>query len=338
MRNKTVDVAKGLGILLVVIGHNDLVLKGKGELFRIIFSFHLPFFFLLSGLFLARVSSFTQCSALLVQKADALLKPFFSVLFLLLLTRLLFHSEIVTWEYVLGIFWATGASIEPTPLWFLPHLFLCIVALSLITYFIEDTSRGRYVIWIAFLMAALYVHFVFSSLGGLVLFGFVNSGLPFSIDLLFLTLPFVLIGFFYKKSLLSFEFNFYLFLTATAAFCCLHYFYDESMDLNKREYGNYYLVTFQAVLGCYIAFSISHLLSKSICAGFFSFIGSCSLFILIFHSMFQQYFTNMVRSLTNSDVIGWGAGLIAGVFFPVLIYLIARKFSLVGYFLLPRKA
>ena len=38
-RNTTIDVAKGIGIILVVAGHNWSVLHPKGEVFRIIFSF-----------------------------------------------------------------------------------------------------------------------------------------------------------------------------------------------------------------------------------------------------------------------------------------------------------
>ena len=43
------DIAKGIGILLVVLGHNyvRISIPGMG---KFIFSFHMPFFFLLSGM------------------------------------------------------------------------------------------------------------------------------------------------------------------------------------------------------------------------------------------------------------------------------------------------
>lgn len=50
-RNDNLDVLKGLGILLVVIGHSEYVLRGKGELFNLIYSVHMPLFFLISGVF-----------------------------------------------------------------------------------------------------------------------------------------------------------------------------------------------------------------------------------------------------------------------------------------------
>lgn len=42
-----VDVAKGIGILLVIIGH--VVPYGDNYLSRFIFGFHMPLFFILSG-------------------------------------------------------------------------------------------------------------------------------------------------------------------------------------------------------------------------------------------------------------------------------------------------
>ena len=47
-RNLAIDVAKGLTIILMLIGHCDSISHG---LFKLIFSFHMPLFFILSGYF-----------------------------------------------------------------------------------------------------------------------------------------------------------------------------------------------------------------------------------------------------------------------------------------------
>lgn len=52
-----IDIARGLGIAAVVLGHNWIVLHEKGELFRVIYSFHLPLFFFFLAYFLSRVWS-----------------------------------------------------------------------------------------------------------------------------------------------------------------------------------------------------------------------------------------------------------------------------------------
>ena len=45
---ESIDIAKGIGILLVVFGHLTV---GKQNVYSFIYSFHMPLFFLLSGLF-----------------------------------------------------------------------------------------------------------------------------------------------------------------------------------------------------------------------------------------------------------------------------------------------
>jgi fucose 4-O-acetylase-like acetyltransferase len=125
-RNQTIDVAKGIGILLVVFGHSWIVLHEKGELSKIIFSFHMPLFFFLSGVFLntnKTLISFTK------SKISSLLKPYFSAIIILLLINISFEyftkSTIdlqALKAAILGIFYGTGTSIEWTPLWFLPVL------------------------------------------------------------------------------------------------------------------------------------------------------------------------------------------------------------------------
>jgi polysaccharide biosynthesis protein PslL len=122
-RNNTIDIAKGLGIILVVIGHSQFLFRNP-ELFRIIFSFHMPLFFFLSGIFLRDSDGFGK---FLGKKAVALLKPYFSF-FSILGICLVALSYIPIEKYCLDIIYATGQSIEAmsastrTPLWFLPHL------------------------------------------------------------------------------------------------------------------------------------------------------------------------------------------------------------------------
>ena len=56
----TIDVARGVGILLVVLGHNTMFRESSPGLYEAIYLFHMPLFFFLSGLFLFR--SATQSS------------------------------------------------------------------------------------------------------------------------------------------------------------------------------------------------------------------------------------------------------------------------------------
>ena len=75
-RNITIDIAKGLGIVLVVLGHNWIAQENT-ELFEIIFSFHMPLFFFLAGVFVGDSNNIID---FIIKKTDALLKPYFVVL------------------------------------------------------------------------------------------------------------------------------------------------------------------------------------------------------------------------------------------------------------------
>ncbi len=48
-RNETLDIAKGLGIVLVVLGHNPVFREGAHWLYEAVYLFHMPLFFFLSG-------------------------------------------------------------------------------------------------------------------------------------------------------------------------------------------------------------------------------------------------------------------------------------------------
>ena len=72
-----IDIAKGIGILLVVLAHNDLEAYAP-FLHKVIYSFHMPLFFFLSGMFFRPETPFWQ---LIRKRFDSLLKPYFFTLF-----------------------------------------------------------------------------------------------------------------------------------------------------------------------------------------------------------------------------------------------------------------
>ena len=129
-----IDAAKAIGISLVVLGHSPGLPR---EAVNLIFSFHMPLFFFLSGLLHPPASSHARAGEMLARRARALLVPylFFFALSLAywLATRHLgdraakFEGVSVA-DALMGL--VTGRSsdlfVNPT-LWFLPCLFVCTV-------------------------------------------------------------------------------------------------------------------------------------------------------------------------------------------------------------------
>lgn len=212
----SIDIARGLGIATVVLGHNWIVIHEKGELFRVIYSFHLPLFFFLSGVFLdLRV----EWKDFLLSKANSLLKPCFVVLLFALVLKCLLSSlksgDVgVEWVDVAKIFYGTASVIPWSPLWFLPHLFLVLV----FSRWVIDTTAGKpvYFLWVLSVFMLVVGVFLVKSFAEFSpgFFGFSSMGmvgLPWSIDLIFVSSPYVVFGYILRRRVIGFNLNLLLF-------------------------------------------------------------------------------------------------------------------------------
>ena len=72
LRLKYIDIVKGVAILLMVYGHWDTTYSSVD--IRLIFSFHMPLFFIISGYFL---KAETPCGLFLRKRAKQLLSPYY---------------------------------------------------------------------------------------------------------------------------------------------------------------------------------------------------------------------------------------------------------------------
>lgn len=134
------DIAKGIGILLVVMGHLGI----PPMLSNAIYLFHMPLFFILSGLLFAPK---TGMGEFVRKKAKHLLLPYalFTVLFV----------PLRVWEKV-GLEGETDFSFSwhclspgffDVPLWFLPALFIVLMLVFLICRVERWKRRAGDVLW-----------------------------------------------------------------------------------------------------------------------------------------------------------------------------------------------
>lgn len=119
-RNLVLDIMKGIGILLVVIGHN---FDNNSKIFIYIYSFHMPLFFLLSGYFFKYEHNFKK---FINKKTYSIIMPY---LYFSLISIILYNMFISSNLYALSTFFFSnrlGMGNIPynTPLWFLSCLFL----------------------------------------------------------------------------------------------------------------------------------------------------------------------------------------------------------------------
>jgi len=188
-RLQHIDIAKGIGILLVVLGHNSIFFENENsKLFNIIFSFHLPLFLFLSGLFFKTDVKFKK---LILNKLDSLLKPYFTTLVIMMIYFCVFTKDYSILHYLATIIYSSQTIPEPwSPLWFITYLF----AVSIFSWlFIKVTKLSSIrMIFQSFFMIALLIfgfciHRVFWQ-RPISIYGFSMElpGLPFSIDIVFI--------------------------------------------------------------------------------------------------------------------------------------------------------
>src|SRR5262245_21386184 len=96
-RLRHIDVAKGIGMLLVVFGHSPPLLADRSTLFEVVFSFHVPLFFFLSGVFFKPERPFSE---VVRTRAAALLRPFYFTLLVLSIDDLLIDRDVEVVPYL----------------------------------------------------------------------------------------------------------------------------------------------------------------------------------------------------------------------------------------------
>jgi fucose 4-O-acetylase-like acetyltransferase len=133
-RNIALDIAKGIGILLVIVGHTAGMKHICQEL---IYSFHMPLFFIIAGYLYHR----QDIKTLFVKSAKRLLLPWIVTLVLLIIICMLVGDKTEAFGFMQGILFPDGtrddnmiwAGIHSSgAIWFLPALFWCRIIYAMI--------------------------------------------------------------------------------------------------------------------------------------------------------------------------------------------------------------
>lgn len=330
-----IDAAKGLTIIFVVLAHNPGI--ENSEFLKTVFKpLNIPFFFLLSGLFFRPKKSLAET---FINKLNSLLKPFFNTLILVGIVKFILQGIDLN-SFMFGIFYATGSTIIWPPLWFLPHLWLLTLFIYLIVKFTDFENLPIYnkILILSSLLVLGYITIglfwnlkidVFSE-------KLLLPGLPFSFDILFLSSFYFLLGFFARKWILNFKPN-YIFAAMVLCFYLLLYLYTDCLiDFNIRRYDNLLFSTLAAFSCIYIALNISYLISSfRVSNKLFSFIGSMTLFILLFHYPLQYHLYNLFNSTQIFDSAPGVFSLVVSIFCSSLIGVGIKNINFLSFIFLP---
>ena len=181
-----IDIARGQGIILVILGH---CLNMAQKPFQIIFVFHMPLFFILSGYLFREGHRAKEFGA---KKTRTLIIPYVFYFLLGLGVSWLIPEwrESLTWEGIRSDLWlATPNTVHNSSIWFLVCLFL----VQLIFWIVE---KFHILIQVS-LLSILYIVGTYA-VQHKQIWGW-NQRLPFNIEVVPAAIMFFAIGFYLKK-------------------------------------------------------------------------------------------------------------------------------------------
>jgi fucose 4-O-acetylase-like acetyltransferase len=316
------DIAKGLGILLVVLGHNDL--KSYAPLvFKIVYSFHMPLFFFISGMFFKPETPFIQ---LIKKRFHTLVKPYFFSILLIYFVALFFSGTMGF--YTIGYriakaFYGTGYYLDWVQMWFIPALFV----VNLVAFGFYRLLR-RFPDWINYIGLLGLLAVGVWTIGWFYPYQmpFLNielKGLPWNLDLALVAGFYYLLGFQVRQQVSERIIRSRWLLLGTAIINLVIVINLSSvMDLDKRSYPYPILSTVACLAGIFFILSLSYWLDKgpSWLVSSLKYIGMASLIILIFHAPIQSYLTKKMVALMGGSTYVPLIVFPFAVLVPLLLY------------------
>ena len=341
-RIEYIDIARGIGILLVVMGHNDFAAVSP-FMYKVIYSFHMPLFFFLSGYFLNTAVGFW---IFLKKRFNSLMKPYFFILFLIYaggisFGKMGFQNALTR---IVKSLYGTGHYLDWVQLWFLPHLFV-VSLYAFLFYAVLGRVSSRWVRWLVLLLtlaiSSLFLHtfypFSFTVFGKqLELFG-----LPFSLDLVLLSGFFFILGSETHQINSEEIFGNVFFLIATGAILILlDLFFQARIDFNTRVYESYVINTIESVSGIFFVLALSRQIELHVTwlASVFKYFGKISLILLLFHVPIQDFWGQKIFAVTNNQPLSIWLAFVMGVLGSVLIYELFIKANPIASFWFGREA
>ena len=320
-RVKGIDVAKGLGILLVVLGHQiDYFSADLPQVYRFIYLFHVPLFFFMSGMFFREQESFWNCFK----------KKFLRLFVPYLLANIFFFFVEMARVWKLGVaydgdlcwkdLWLACAGLWPVlsmlsrPTWFILVLF----RITIIYKLIQILTGNR-----KWLMAFLCV--VIGIIGAVYAPG------TYMLGQTMVALPFLCAGHLCGAGIVG---NKKLFGTASSVIgivvvmpllylLSLH----QQTNIAVNVYDNVVLMFIGAIIGILAILWLSKLIEKQpVLTRFFSFIGQYTLSILIWHIFVMKVlFTALEYVGLNSNPLTIIVAFIVAVAIPCAMSILYQK-------------
>ncbi|GIM30163.1 O-acetyltransferase [Clostridium polyendosporum] len=269
-----IDMAKGLGMILVMITHAPIPDQFK----QIIYTFHMPLFFFLSG-YLFSISKYNSFLAFFKRKFKSLVIPYFTLSFINYMywisTNGPYNYSTSIYKPFVGTFYALRRSewsLHNGTMWFVTCLFIT----EILFYIIIKSSKNNNII--------ITICLIISSVAGHLYSAYIGQAFPWSIDVSITAVVFFGAAYLIrcKGILLNVNVGYLvLFIVVNAVAGYLNFKHiGKPTDMFFNRYGNYFLFYIGAFSGVLAYIMLIKLLPK---INFLEYIGKNSIIFLAFH-------------------------------------------------------
>lgn len=311
-RDVSFDIIRALAIILMVIGHSGAPFT------RMIYLFHIPAFFILSGLLYNHpIESFSQFKLRLKSRLERLYLPYvcFNVIYILFnnlfvnigwylsstegipndsltyigsLQHKMDVSEIVA--TIIKTFLFLGGSQMGGALWFLRAMFISIILFDIEHYVLNKSQNRKEII--------LLINLLLFVLG--VFLAYYRIKLPANFDTVLIVMLFYSIGECSKAILMSFKNRSVLFYIVISLFIglflCFASFHNR-VNIGANEYTSWYMMLVCALSGFVLLFSLSELLVRLRVSEIIGYIGRHTIIILGLHFLVFKLVTVIIVAI-----------------------------------------
>jgi fucose 4-O-acetylase-like acetyltransferase len=330
------DIARGIGILVIVFAHSWFVATSPDLLYPILASFILPVFFFLSGVLFKPEQPFVEMA---VRKADGLLKPFFFTMLVYVIVRALLRGQPLLPD-IGGVLYASVDTIPWQAMWFLPHFWVAILFSWVMLRLIQRLKLSLWVtgvliaaqlllgVWLLPLFWQLPV-----TLGG---HHWVLPGLPFSLDITLISSTYFIVGYLARDWLRTHSGSWLTCLVSVLLFAAVFIPTWDTMDLAQRRYDSWLWTSVLAVIGVYACWALARVLMVSaLLTRAMTYIGQSTLILLIFHGEIQHKTVDLLERLGLHSLLAACVGLVVAVVVPLMIGEVIKRVAFLRFFYFP---
>lgn len=292
-----VDIAKGIGISLVVLGHTQFPLLRK-----VIYSFHMPLFFFISGYLCSQKKLELSFKEYLIKVVKNLYVPFLKFsLFYLIFNNIFVRIGILSYDnfydinkyikvFIDNLFFLSDSEFSG-PFWFIRNLFIIEIVVYIYFFLIKKILCKYF---------SLKLHLI--TLLILITCGAITSHLRIipTLSNMFLGLLFFLIGCLIRNSNESICENYFVTLTGVIAVIFLGN--KVKVDMVVNYYSNIFIFLITGILGSIAIIHISKLIENFKYSKYISFLGKNSIYILCFHIISFKFILFINLLLKNESM------------------------------------